>query len=148
MGESLKELLVSFFAPYQMDVLTGHKDQVRAFAFINEVENRSGKLRDALRTALLPVIESIGVRSDKAILLEGFGASVTLTHRRTAPTMNAVSELCAKKGIALDKATEAVTTIKVSVSKLEALVEHGLLSQDDLDLISGFTRVVTGELNE
>jgi hypothetical protein len=122
--------------------------RVRAFAYANDLENRVGKIRDALRKALLPMITEQGKSSDKGVLLEGDGATVVLTQRRNAPSLEAVQTLCEKKGLKVEQATDSVTTVKVSVSKLEALVERGVLTQADLDGISGHTPVLTGKITE
>lgn len=147
MGVSLRQKLDALFDAFPADI-TDTRDLVTGFAFTNDVENRAGKLRDVFRKALLPRFDTEGQKGDKGLILEGAGALVVMTQRRNAPSMDAVSELCAKKGIALDKATDSVTTIKVSVSKLEALVELGMLKQAELDEISGSTRVLTGSLTE
>jgi len=123
-------------------------DRVRAFAHANDLENRTGKIRDALRKALLPEFAVTGKTTDKGVLLEGDGATVVMTQRKNAPSMEAVTALCAAKGIAIEKATESITTVKVSVSKLEALCYSGALTQAELDALGGSTPVLTGKIGQ
>ena len=148
MGLSLRQEIDGLLQKLHLDSNPLTPDRVTAFAHANDLENRAGKIREALRKVLLPEFVKSGVPTDKGVLLEGEGATVLLTMRRATPSMEAVQALCEAKGISTELVTDAVTTIKVSMSKLEALVERGVLKQDDLDGLSTTTPVLTGQISK
>lgn len=143
-----RELLSDFMATVQPDVQRTIEDRVQAFALANEMENQVGKVRTTLRDALIPEVRGEGKEGKKGVILEVTGASATLTSRRNAPNMEAVRVLCESKGIPLDQVTETVTTIKVSPSKLEALVARGVLPKADYEALSSTTPVLSADLTE
>lgn len=125
-------------------------DKVRAFCTATVVENKAAKVRKDFREELLEAVRLEGKVTKKgkseALVIDLGDCKLTRTTRQGDPDASAVEALLGPKGISLEDVSEKVTVVKLSATKLEALVENGTITQAEFDGLLKVSEVLSGEL--
>lgn len=116
------------------------EQRIRAFVSVTLAENEAAKIRAVLRENLIETVRKTGKSYKLANGNDAGGVEVRLEDCRVtlrvataAPTMSAAEKFLALKGVPRDAYIDRVTVVNetLSISKLEALVETGVLSAAD-----------------
>jgi hypothetical protein len=135
-----KPLAAAFLSKVKDTAEMTDEQRIRAFVSVTLAENEAAKIRASLRENLIETVRKTGKHYKLANGELAEGVEVRLEDCRVtfraviaAPTLSAAERFLALKGVPRDAYIDRVTVVNetLSITKLEALVETGVLSAAD-----------------
>jgi hypothetical protein len=119
------------------------EQKVEAWIALDVVEKAAKKRKEAIRVELLVEIEARGTQNDKGSFVLPMEIAVLTREKRQdkEPALDGLRALVAKTKKIKDeeKPFDEVKALVVNMSKLDSLIERGLLSQEDVDALRKVT---------